>query len=564
MRFILFALLLTSSSWANQDAAYREGEALANSLAKDQKIDVDVAKSMGFDVPKAVLKGNASAGETAEDRQIREEIQTSLMESLNNGDFKISDDEDLIKLSDAVVENPDLALNGSITLEDDMDRPGDLKTCIEPVKAYPVTCRETLIAKDVDYTPEQTLHKSRWVPTAPIFFNPNNSEDKKIMKKWRDNRFNDQSILDPLKTRKYSSTSAFILPGHWRPYTEIIQEKIDLKEPRWSTDCAELQHLKKEGYCREMKRVCIDSENRFYRISDKESREVSPPGGCWTYETSFVCAGLSKTNTCKSLRRAGCSQVDSKPLKTLGGKPVEFEQTLECRRKKIVKENGNGTGVDVCAFGNCTKKEWEPNEDMADALSKIAALAEMAKNAKDLNENIPVFKGDGLACRKAMAGFRSCCGTGKGWGNKIGYHCNENEKKLALSREQGKCQIVGSYCSQKVLGKCIQKKTTYCCFANKLVAQIQIQGRPQLGRGWGNPKNPDCGGLTIHDLTRIDFSKIDLSGVFRDQLQKSMKTLTPARQKEISQEAIKNIQDRMPKPGDPYPMNKFKEGKGEM
>jgi conjugal transfer mating pair stabilization protein TraN len=30
-------------------------------------------------------------------------------------------------------------------------------------------------------------------------------------------------------------------------------------------------------------------------------------------------------------------------------------------------------------------------------------------------------------------------------------------------------------------------------------------------RQWGEPKNPDCGGLTVNDLQGIDFDKVDLT-----------------------------------------------------
>ena len=34
-----------------------------------------------------------------------------------------------------------------------------------------------------------------------------------------------------------------------------------------------------------------------------------------------------------------------------------------------------------------------------------------------------------------------------------------------------------------------------------------MQGKAQLGRGWGTPENPSCEGFTAQDLEKIDFSK---------------------------------------------------------
>ena len=46
-----------------------------------------------------------------------------------------------------------------------------------------------------------------------------------------------------------------------------------------------------------------------------------------------------------------------------------------------------------------------------------------------------------------------------------------------------------------------------------------MQGRPQIGLGWGEPKNPLCRGFTLDEIQRIDFSKLDLREVFEDLMQ---------------------------------------------
>jgi conjugal transfer mating pair stabilization protein TraN len=63
---------------------------------------------------------------------------------------------------------------------------------------------------------------------------------------------------------------------------------------------------------------------------------------------------------------------------------------------------------------------------------------------------------------------------------------------------------------------CLEKTVNYCCFNSKLARIIQEQGRPQLGRSFGDPKNPDCSGLTIGDIMKIDFSKVDFSEFIAD------------------------------------------------
>lgn len=75
----------------------------------------------------------------------------------------------------------------------------------------------------------------------------------------------------------------------------------------------------------------------------------------------------------------------------------------------------------------------------------------------------------------------------------------------------GKCLFIGTYCADKVLGVCTRKKTTFCCYPSKLSKIINVQGKRQLGLSFGNAENPECSGLTIAQISMIDFSQLDLS-----------------------------------------------------
>ncbi|WP_310794426.1 conjugal transfer protein TraN [Campylobacter lari] len=63
---------------------------------------------------------------------------------------------------------------------------------------------------------------------------------------------------------------------------------------------------------------------------------------------------------------------------------------------------------------------------------------------------------------------------------------------------------------------CIQHKKTHCCFNSKLARIFNEQGCPQIGRGWGSPKSPDCRGFTPEEFQKLDFSEIDLSDFIAD------------------------------------------------
>lgn len=88
--------------------------------------------------------------------------------------------------------------------------------------------------------------------------------------------------------------------------------------------------------------------------------------------------------------------------------------------------------------------------------------------------------------------------------------CEKSEFELGAKRELKSCHHVGSYCKSKVLGVCIEKRQSYCCFSSPLSRIIQEQARPQLGMGWGDEKKPDCRALTTTQIQAIDWSKVNL------------------------------------------------------
>jgi conjugal transfer mating pair stabilization protein TraN len=94
--------------------------------------------------------------------------------------------------------------------------------------------------------------------------------------------------------------------------------------------------------------------------------------------------------------------------------------------------------------------------------------------------------------------------------------CTPEEQKLSMARGANLCTYVGSYCSTKVLGGCVETKQNYCCFNSKLSRIINEQGRPQLGRTLGTAKDPDCRGFTADEFSQMDWSKIDMGEFVTD------------------------------------------------
>jgi conjugal transfer mating pair stabilization protein TraN len=98
--------------------------------------------------------------------------------------------------------------------------------------------------------------------------------------------------------------------------------------------------------------------------------------------------------------------------------------------------------------------------------------------------------------------------------------CDQQDMETGMLRGSGMCHEIGSYCSSKILGICVQKSRGHCCFNTKLGRIIQEQGRPQLksfnGVGWGTAKKPYCRGFTPEEFQALDFSKMDLSEYYSD------------------------------------------------
>lgn len=124
--------------------------------------------------------------------------------------------------------------------------------------------------------------------------------------------------------------------------------------------------------------------------------------------------------------------------------------------------------------------------------------------------------------------------------------CDSQDMEVGMLKGSGMCHEVGSYCSSKILGICLQKSVGHCCFNTKLGRIIQEQGRPQLQSfnavGWGTPQQPYCRGLTPEEFQALDFSKMDLTEYYAEvearaqsQIQIDMKDKIDAYQQTISQ-----------------------------
>jgi conjugal transfer mating pair stabilization protein TraN len=159
------------------------------------------------------------------------------------------------------------------------------------------------------------------------------------------------------------------------------------------------------------------------------------------------------------------------------------------------------------------------NQNMFKALSQMEVMRQMAKHMEGDASSLRIFRGEDQRCSINFGGaFKNCCTSNGGFGTRmhIATKCTGEEEKLAKARAQNRCIFVGARVKSKVLGVTMSKEQVYCCYPTKLGLALQKGARAQLGKTFGTAEGTHCEGLTPDELSRVDFSQIDLSDAFAD------------------------------------------------
>jgi len=238
---------------------------------------------------------------------------------------------------------------------------------------------------------------------------------------------------------------------------------------------------------------------------------------CWAYRDSYLTQSESEGTCGVYIHNPACNVINQKCVDQGEGACLHANITYSCETK--TKGEGQVCGDELfCTDGSCVLDNNGKNDMFAKAASELAAVAAAGKDVAELNSNdVKIFTGKGVSCKKFAAGFSNCC-KDSGWGQDVGLaSCSSDEKALGKAKEKRLTVYVGEYCSKKVLGVCLEKKRGYCEFDSKLAQIVQQQGRSwQLGIGFGSGKSPDCRGITPEELQKIDFSKVDFSAFYDD------------------------------------------------
>jgi conjugal transfer mating pair stabilization protein TraN len=258
--------------------------------------------------------------------------------------------------------------------------------------------------------------------------------------------------------------------------------------------------------------VCVEGEET--RVIN--GVPVTQP--CWAWERSYQCTGTRPASDCGELDARGeCEFHHQECLsEDEAGNCTVFDRWYQC----IAEDSGVEqpaefvcSGDLYCIDGECTQVERQASTEFKDAMVAIQTMGELRDDFDP--DTLRLFTGENLKCTKKLFGISNCC-SGKGVPLITPFVCDSEDRAVDEKDDAGLCHMVGTYCSDKVLGVCVTKKQSYCCFSSKLTRILQEQGREQLGKEWGDPEEPNCDGFLVEEFQSLDLSLMDFSEVYAE------------------------------------------------
>ncbi|OJW42472.1 MAG: hypothetical protein BGO50_01695 [Rhodanobacter sp. 67-28] len=95
----------------------------------------------------------------------------------------------------------------------------------------------------------------------------------------------------------------------------------------------------------------------------------------------------------------------------------------------------------------------------------------------------------------------------------LGWYCDNSDFETAVGKNLGECHYLGSFCSTDVLGVCLIKKESYCCF-NSPTSRILREKLLSEGIGdMGSAKHWNCQGISLQDMAKGALTNTDTSEI---------------------------------------------------
>ena len=310
---------------------------------------------------------------------------------------------------------------------------------------------------------------------------------------------------DPIYRLTYSCPSELAASGGVeRNTTRIVSEAID------------------ESMCQTATAGSTCSLSTETCSAPNETRDInglSVTRACWQWDRTYQCQGVAPANDCSALdARPECTFSHDECLSydADGTTCNVYDRWYQC----VAADSGTPpppayvcAGDLYCIDGECTSVEREASAEFKDAMVAMNVMGELRDEFDP--DQLKIFSGENLKCTKKLFGLSNCC-SGKGVPLLTPWLCNSQDRDVDRKDDAGLCHYVGTYCSDKILGVCVTKKQSYCCYGSKLVRILNEQGKAQLGIQWGTPKEPDCEGFLIEQFQMLDLSQMDFSEVYAE------------------------------------------------
>lgn len=314
-----------------------------------------------------------------------------------------------------------------------------------------------------------------------------------------------------------------------RAESKLIDTQFNiLKDEKDLSGCNEQEIAKS---CEILEEKCIEgAENR--NINGKEVYK-----DCWKWDRKYTCRTDTFIDECKELKER-CKEISRECLHENMGLCEHYEVKYQCTEEQA--RSIDCIASQFCIAGVCETQKRNQHNDFGKSISYLNILAQMKstelEGCKCSGENCDpksckFFGGGGNQCRRYTGAF-NCCSE-KGFLRGV-VGCSQQEKDLFKKKKTGLCHHVGSWRGKGI--NWYKKKQSYCCFKSRMARIIQVEGRKQLGIAWGDKKSPDCRALTLEEIQRIDFSRIDFSELF-NELRSKAESVADLKKEEIKTKA---------------------------
>jgi len=294
----------------------------------------------------------------------------------------------------------------------------------------------------------------------------------------------------------------------------VKEESHEEVGEEWIYDNQEQWDLAKSLDSTIIEHICVDN------AATKMIKGKSVNRQCWKEKISFLYT-FPSTNDCNFLKAKNCEQVKHECLKYQSSTCTQWQLTFRCN------ETIKLTSMSFDCDPSEETIEYAPNQSFSEVAAKLAVFDEVKKEMEKSKvfdvTKLEIFQGKKMSCSKNVADklMYDCCFSYSGLAKEIGLSkCDADEIGLAEMREHGLCHYVGSYEEKFIDLWKSRDEHVFCCFPSKLSRIVQEQGRKQLGIDWGKPKDPNCRGFKTNELSKLDFSKMDLNEICKDFVKK--------------------------------------------